>query len=112
MKTIVRMLLILLAILVIEPVNAEKKTCVLLNGTTAPCGIFGFIDPQTGGLYSKQGPVSLDVTYNSSASDEIKSIRPKNQRQFTATYSDGHQSDFYIDRDGAVKKGIPTGSLP
>jgi hypothetical protein len=56
--------------------------------------------------------IDYDRLHTSAGDNEITSISPKSKRQFTATFSDGSQSDYYIDRDGSVKKGIPTGSLP
>jgi hypothetical protein len=96
-----------------SPAIAEYKTCTLLDGSTVQCGMVGFRNPQTGAIYLKgSDEPQVDVKDNTSNTNVITSINPKNERQFTATFVDGHRSDYYIDRDGSVKKGIPPYSLP
>jgi hypothetical protein len=73
---------------------------------------FDAVNPKSGALIIDVDPVKNNGNYGSPPSEEVVSVKQKNSREFTATYSDDRKADLYIDRDGSIKKGIPTGSLP
>jgi hypothetical protein len=109
-----RLMQILVGVMIacsMSQVVADPKTCVLHDGRVVQCGEIGYTAPN-GKLRSGNNFTVSDVDYGTSGQEEIVSIRPKNEREFTATFGDGHKSDYYIDRDGSIQKGIPPYSLP